>query len=227
MKILLAEDEKELSCALCTIFNKNNYEVDAVYNGEDAIRYVLNRKYDVIILDVMMPKASGIEVLKKARSENIKTPILILSAKAEVKDKVEGLDAGANDYLAKPFSVQELLARIRALSRIPNKETFTQIDIGNLHIDKEHCVITTPFGDYILANKEMQILMLLVENKDRVVSVDKIIADVWNEDEYVISNNLWVFVSTLRKKMDSIKANIEIQTYRGRGYCLKVKNEEN
>jgi len=228
MKILLVEDEKDLSKALCVLLKKNNYTVDAVYNGQDAIYFLDDIKYDLVILDIMLPIKNGIEVLKDMRSKGNQTPVLILSAKAEVEDKIYGLDSGADDYLPKPFNINELLARIRALTRrLDTINNIESILFGNVKLDRSKSTISTEYGVEYLLNKEYQILELLILNKDCIVSLDTIISNVWATEDYSTVNNLWVFISYLRKKLINVKANFTVKSHRNIGYSLEYIDEKN
>ena len=172
MRLLLCEDERSLSRAIETILKRNNYSVDAVYNGKDALDYIVEGNYDGIILDIMMPIMDGIEVLKIVRGRKINTPILILSAKSEIDDKVNGLDLGANDYLTKPFDARELLARIRAITRQSNAQQDSKLRVGNVVLDSASYELSSPNGSYKLANKEYQMMEMLMRNPKRLISTE-------------------------------------------------------
>ena len=173
MRLLFAEDEKSLSRAVCAILKKNNYSVDAVFNGADALDYLATENYDGVILDVMMPKVDGFTVLKRMREAGNKTPVLMLTARSEIDDKVEGLDAGANDYLTKPFSSRELLARLRALTRGPAVAADNTLRVGNLTLDRGSFELYTPSGKYRLAGKEFQMIELLMTNPGMLISTER------------------------------------------------------
>ena len=202
MKILLVEDNIQLNKALSTLLKRNSYLVDSALDGEEALIYLKDYQYDVIVLDIMLPKINGLEVLQKARRDNIQTPILLLTAKSTIEDKIMGLDLGADDYLPKPFSTEELLARIRALGRRKQAE-FKQnkeVTFGNLIIDEENYLIKCKDQSVDLSNKEMQILMLLVNNNGKIVSLETITKSAWDIESYSTNENVWVFISYLRKK---------------------------
>lgn len=163
MRVLLAEDEKALSKAVVKIFEKNNYSVDAVYDGEEAVAFLESGNYDVAVLDIMMPKLDGMSVLKKIRAAGNQIPVLMLTAKAEIEDRVLGLDCGANDYLPKPFDTRELLARIRAITR-GKTETENKIALGNVTLDRKTFELSSPSGGYRLTNKEFQLLEYFMAN---------------------------------------------------------------
>ena len=222
MRLLLAEDERELSRALVTILEHSSYTVDAVYNGADALDYLRSGLYDGAILDIMMPKMDGLTVLRTAREEGISLPVLLLTAKGEVDDRVAGLDSGADDYLPKPFSTKELLARLRAmLRRTPgNAPADNRLTFGNLSLDLSVCELSTDEGSIRLANKEFQMMELLLRNPGRVISADRFMEKIWESESDSEINVVWVYVSNLRKKLASLGSDAEIRTARGLGYYL-------
>lgn len=179
MRLLLAEDEKPLSKALTVILERNNYSVDAVFDGQTALEYLNADNYDGVILDIMMPKVDGITVLKEIRSRGNLIPVLLLTAKSEVDDKVEGLDAGANDYLAKPFHSKELLARIRAMTRTKVAQPNSKLRIGNVTLDRATFELSTPSGSFRLANKEFQMMELMMSNPDNLISSERFMEKIW------------------------------------------------
>lgn len=221
MRLLLAEDEKDLSKALCAILKHNNYSVDPVYNGEDALDYGLCENYDGIILDLMMPKKNGIEVLKELRESGVSTPVLILTAKAEVDDRIVGLDAGADDYLTKPFAMGELLARIRALTRRKTEFSPNVITLGNLSLNRETFELSTDKGSFRLGNKEFQMIEMLMNNPGRLISTEHFMEKIWGYETEAEINVVWVYISYLRKKLTSLEASLEIKATRGVGYTLE------
>lgn len=223
MRVLLAEDEKALSKALVTILERNNYSVDAVYDGESALDYLENDNYDIAILDIMMPKIDGLTVLKNVRKRNNLIPILLLTAKSEVDDKVEGLDAGANDYLAKPFHSKELLARIRAIIRTQTGQSNSKLSMGNIVLDQTSFELSSTAGNYRLSNKEFQILELLMSNPNQLISSDRFLEKIWGYDSEAEINVVWVYISYLRKKLTALHANIQIKAVRNAGYVLEQK----
>ncbi len=182
MRLLLAEDEKALSKALTAILERNNYAVDAVYDGQAALEYLEADNYDGVILDIMMPKVDGITVLKEIRKKGNLIPVLLLTAKSEVDDKVEGLDAGANDYLAKPFHSKELLARIRAMTRIRTGQSSSTLQLGNVVLNRATFELSTPKGSFRLANKEFQMMELLMSNPDTLISSERFMEKIWGYD---------------------------------------------
>ena len=221
MRLLLAEDERSLSKAIATILQKNHYSVDTVYDGEDALAYMKSTSYDGVILDIMMPKMDGIAVLKQVRESGIRTPILILSAKSEIDDKVLGLDSGANDYLTKPFSAKELLARLRVLTRAVGTQT-SCLHVGNVTLDCATFELTTQQGSYKLANKEFQMLEMLMRNPRHLISTERFMEAIWGYDSEAELNVVWVYISYLRKKLAALNANVQIKAQRNSGYSLEV-----
>lgn len=201
MRLLLAEDEKPLSKALTAILERNNYSVDAVYDGEEALEYLDADNYDGVILDIMMPKVDGITVLKTIRNRGNLIPVLLLTAKSEVDDKVAGLDAGANDYLAKPFHSKELLARIRAMTRTQTAQADSKLQIGNVTLDRATFELSTPAGSFRLANKELQMLELMMSNQSHLISAERFMEKIWGYDSEAEVNVVWVYISYLRKKL--------------------------
>ena len=221
MRLLLAEDEKALSKALTTILERNNYSVDAIYEGQKALDYLEYGQYDGIILDIMMPKVDGITVLKTIRSSGNNIPVLMLTAKSEVDDKVEGLDAGANDYLAKPFHSKELLARIRAMTRTQAAQADSKLHVGNVTLDRAAFELSTPKGSFRLANKEFQMLELLMNNPHQLISSERFLEKIWGYDSEAEINVVWVYISYLRKKLAALHADIQIKATRNAGYSLE------
>lgn len=221
MRILLAEDEMALSKALVTILERNNYSVDPVYDGQAALAYAESGNYDGMVLDIMMPKMDGITVLTKLRNQGNRVPILLLTAKSEIDDKVQGVDAGANDYLTKPFHVQELLARIRAMTRLQHAQTNTRLQVGNVTLDRATFELSTPTGSFRLANKEFQMLELLMSNPRSLISTERFMEKIWGYDSQAEVNVVWVYISYLRKKLSALQANVQIKATRNAGYSLE------
>ena len=220
MKLLLAEDELSLSRALVHILEKNNYNVDPVYNGNDALDYIENGNYDAVILDIMMPGIDGITVLKKLRTHGNQIPILILSAKSEIDDKVLGLDSGANDYLTKPFDSKELLARIRTMTRSV-QAVDSKLSFGNITLDRASYELSSTTDSFRLANKEFQMMELLMTNPKQLVSTERFFEKIWGYDSDAEINVVWVYISYLRKKLTALNANIQIKATRNAGYSLE------
>lgn len=221
MKLLLVEDEKELSKAIKKVLEVNKYDVEVAYDGLEALELIEYGIYDAIILDIMMPKVDGITVVKKMRQDKDNTPVLILTAKAELDDKVLGLDAGADDYLTKPFAMKELLARIRSITRRKG-EVIESYKLGNMKLDSETFELCAS-SRVRLTTKEYRLMEYLIRNKNMLLSTEKILDSVWEYDTDVELNVVWVFISSLRKKMEQIGANYTIKSVRGVGYQLEEK----
>ena len=224
MRLLYAEDEKSLARAVSTILVKNNYSVDVVYDGKSALDYLETENYDGAILDVMMPKMDGIEVLRRMRQRGDSTPVLLLTAKAEIDDRVAGLDSGANDYLTKPFDMKELLARIRAMTRVLSIQPDKTISFGKVTLDCASYDLSGPGGSTKLAGKEFQMMEMLMRNPRKLVSTETFMDHIWGYDSEAELNIVWVYISTLRKKLKGIEADIEIKAQRGVGYYLEVRS---
>lgn len=226
MRILLAEDEVSLSKALKVILERNNYSVDQVCDGEEALSFLSADNYDCLILDLMMPKVDGITVLKTMRKEGNMLPVIILTAKSEVDDKVLGLDSGANDYLTKPFNSRELLARIRAITRSKeNNEGDSILKMGNTILMRDTFILKTDSGETRLQSKEFQILELLMQNKNKLISTERFMEKIWGFDSEAEINVVWVYISNLRKKLVSLDSNVEIKATRNAGYTLEERND--
>ena len=223
MKILIAEDDVSLRRVLTAMLQKNNYCVDAVDNGADALEYLRSGIYDGAILDVMMPALDGVQVIAAARREHIATPVLLLTAKSEIDDKICGLDAGANDYVTKPFDMRELLARLRALTRLERTQTGSAVAVGNLSLDTRSFVLSGPGGSFPLANKEYQTMLLFLRNPGVVIAQSRILENIWSPDSRAEENTVWTYVSYLRRKLEALEANVEIRTKRGCGYVLEER----
>ncbi len=223
MKILLAEDEKSLSRALTVILEKNHYSVDAVYNGTDALDYAMLNDYNAVILDWMMPGPDGLAVLKKLRAAGRTMPVLMLTAKAEVDNKVEGLDSGANDYLTKPFEAKELLARIRAMTRQSSAAPDTRLRFGNISLDTATFELAGPSGSVTLPGKEYQMLEMLLRHPGHVISADRFMEMVWGLESDTEQSVVWVNISVLRRRLEAVGADIEIKVQRGLGYAARKK----
>ncbi len=226
MRLLLAEDERSLSRVVTVLLRKNHYEVDPVYDGEEALAYLSSGNYDGAILDIMMPKRDGIDVLRQLRRQGNRLPVLLLTAKAEIEDKVEGLDSGANDYLTKPFASQELLARVRAMTREQTEQGTSRLQVGNITLDRATLdratfLLSSPTGSLRLTNKEFQVLELLMCNPRQVISAQRFLEKIWGYDSEAEINVVWVYLSYLRKKLAALHGNLQIKARRGVGYCLE------
>lgn len=224
MRLLLAEDEKALSNALVTILKHNNYSVDAVYNGEDAIDYIETGVYDGAILDIMMPKVDGITVLKTIRAGGNKMPVLLLTAKSDVDDKVLGLDAGADDYLTKPFVTKELLARIRAMTRRQAELTDNSLSFGDLKLDRVSFELSSPSGKLPLTAKEFQIMEAFMKHPSQIISAERLMEKIWGFDSDAEINVVWTYISYLRKKLKLLQSDVTIKAVRNIGYTLEKEN---
>ncbi len=221
MRILLVEDEKNLSQAIEYILKKNKYIVDAVFNGEDGLDYALSNIYDLIILDIMMPKLDGIQVLKSIRQEKISTPVLFLTAKSTLEDKVIGLDTGADDYLTKPFEIDELLARIRAMLRRKGELLEDNITFKDIKLNNSNYTLYCDKNSVQLPLKEFNIMKIFINNPQNVITKEYLIEKVWGFDSDTDYNNVEVYISFLRKKLLTIGSKVEIKTARGVGYYME------
>ena len=221
MRILIAEDEVTIARALKVMLEKNKYAVDMVHNGNDALDYIQATAYDALVLDIMMPGKDGLEVLKAARAEENTTPALFLTAKAEVADRVAGLDAGADDYLPKPFAASEVLARVRALTRRSSSYASSMLHFGNVTLDCSQYLLKTTFGEVRLNNKEYQLMELFFRHPRQVFSSEHLMEKVWGLDSEAGMDVVWTYIGFLRKKLRQIGAEIEIRTIRGAGYALE------
>ena len=222
MKLLLAEDEKELAKALAVILRHNNYSVDVVYDGEEALCYLENGDYDGAILDIMMPKLDGLSVLRAVREKGNGIPVLILTAKSEIDDRVAGLDAGADDYLTKPFAMKELLARARAMLRRRTENVETALTFGDISLDLSSCMLTCKEAGVRLTNKEFQMLEMLITADGGIISVEKFMDKIWGYDSDTEQNVVWVYVSYLRRKLSGIGSSVVIEAHRNLGYSLEI-----
>ena len=224
MRILLAEDERSLSRAVSALLEKSNYSVDAVYDGQEALDFLDGGNYDALILDIMMPKLDDLEVLRRLRQQGNPIPVLMLTAKAEVEDKVTGLDMGANDYLTKPFSTAELMARIRAMTRSQTGNQVTsRLALGNITLDQATFDLSSPYGSFRLANKEYQMMELLLRNPRQLIPTERFLERIWGYDSEVELNVVWVYISYLRKKLAALQADIQIKVTRNAGYSLEER----
>ena len=223
MKLLLAEDEKSLSRAVKIILEKNNYLVDAVYDGREALEYLEADSYDGAVLDIMMPKMDGIEVLRRIREEGNTVPVLLLTAKSQIEDKVLGLDTGANDYLTKPFDKEELLARIRAMTRVRQSQGSSVLSYGDITLNLASCELASPKGSFRLAGKEFGMMELLMRDPGTLISAEKFLERVWGYETDADINVVWVYLSYLRKKLAALDSKVRIKATRNAGYSLEVE----
>ncbi len=222
MRLLLAEDERSLSRALVMILSKNGFEVDAVYDGKAALEAIESGNYDGAVLDIMMPKMNGLEVLKKVREKENLIPILMLTAKAEIDDKVEGLDLGANDYLTKPFAAKELLARIRAMIRTQTTQTDSILQAGNISLNRATFELASATGSFRLANKEFQMMEMFLCNQGHGITQKRLLEKIWGDEEEAQINVVWMYISYLRKKLEALHANLQIKEAGQEEYMLEV-----
>ena len=220
MRLLIAEDEAEMSRALCAVLKHNNYSVDAVDNGLDALDWGCSENYDGIILDIMMPGMNGLDVLRRLRQRGISTPVLLLTARGELDDKITGLDAGADDYLSKPFAMGELLARIRAMTRRRDSFTPDRLSYGDLTLDRGGFELCCGESRVRLGNREFQMIELLMEGAGRVIPTETFMERIWGYDTEAEISVVWVYISYLRKKLASLGSGCEIRATRGVGYSL-------
>lgn len=220
MKILLAEDERDLSRTICRFLEANKYDVECVYDGQSALEYGVYAQYDAIILDVMMPKMNGFDVVKNLRRNNISTPVMILTALSETDDKVLGLDNGADDYLTKPFQSKELLARLRALIR-RSSDVSENYAIGNVTLNHDHFSLEAKTS-VRLTNTEYKLMECLIHHQNGFLTTERIMELVWDDETDAEVNVVWAYLSALRKKLAHIGANVTIKASRGVGYRLEV-----
>lgn len=223
MKLLFAEDEIAMAEAVADILTYHNYYVDTVDNGLDALAYALAEHYDGIILDIMMPGKDGLTVLKELRQQGVNTPVLLLTAKSEVADRIAGLNLGADDYLPKPFVMEELLARVRAMLRRREEYTPDVLQCGNLALSSIDKTLSGPDNSFILSKLEYQLMELLMLHQGQYFSSEKILERVWGYDTDAELGVVWVYISYLRKKMAALKASAEIKSRRGIGYTLEAR----
>ena len=223
MKLLYAEDEAAMSEAVVDILTYHKYSVDAVYDGEQALHYALSEAYDGIILDIMMPGMSGLDVLQALRRRGNTTPILLLTAKAEIEDRIQGLDMGADDYLPKPFAMGELLARVRAMLRRKDQFTPDILKCGNISLNMQSYELSGNGQTFVLPKLEYQLMELLMLNQGIYLSSEDLLVKVWGYDTEAELGTVWVYISYLRKKLTALQADVEIRASRNLGYSLEVR----
>ena len=219
MRILLVEDDTSLSRAVSTILQKNNYTVDLVGNGLDSVEYVKAGIYDAVIMDIMMPKMDGVTALKHIRNDGNDVPVLLLTAKTEIEDKVTGLDMGANDYLTKPFDSRELLARLRVITRGTKQKDY-ELKLGNMTLNTNTCELFTMAGSYTLTNKEYQMLEMFMKNERKIISAEQFMEHIWSMDSDSDITTVWTYISYIRRKLEALQADYSIATKRNIGYYL-------
>lgn len=222
MRVLIVEDEKNLAEALGHIIEEERYTVDIVYDGDDGLEYALSEQYDVIVLDVMLPVLSGFEIVRKMRDNNIATPVLLLTARDEVGDKVKGLDCGADDYMTKPFSPEELLARVRALTRRQGDVVLEKLEFSDITLVLSTYDMTSEHKSVHLGFKEFEVLKILMSNAKMIVPKEDIITKVWGLESGAEDNNVEAYISFLRKKLLYLGSRVKISTVRKVGYKLEA-----
>ena len=224
MKLLYAEDERGMSEAIVDILEYHKYTVDAVYDGDTAWEYANQETYDGIILDIMMPGLSGLEILRRLRAQGCRTPIMLLTAKGEIEDRIEGLDLGADDYLPKPFAMGELLARIRAMLRRREEYTPDVLQCGNVSLDRRTYALCCGGQTFALPKQEFLMMELLMLNRGTYLSTEDMLIRLWGYDTEADIGIVWVYISYLRKRLQTLHANVEIRAKRGIGYTLEVRS---
>lgn len=226
MQVLIVEDHIRLAQALGQILEENHYQVDLVHDGDQGLAYAESGSYDVIILDVMLPRKSGLEVVAELRRANVATPVLMLTARTTVQDKITGLDSGADDYMTKPFSPAELLAHLRALTRRQGQVVFEKIDFGDISLNLESHDLSCGSKSINLSYKEFSIANILISSKGQIVSKDMLISKVWGVESSAVDNNVEAYISFLRKKLKFLGSNTQIETVRKVGYRLESPSND-
>ena len=221
MRLLIAEDEPDLAEVLCAFFEKNRFSVDTVNDGFSAYEYASSGEYDAIVLDVMMPKMNGVDVLRRLREEGIKTPVMMLTAKAQKDDRITGFNAGADDYLPKPFEPDELICRVRAMLRRGGGYTPDILLFGDVSLDTSSGMMTGSGGSVRLSGREFQLMEMFMRSPGVVFSADRIMEKIWGWDSDAEINVVWVHISNLRKKLRSIGSDVTVHASRGLGYMLE------
>ena len=223
MRILVADDERDLAQALEAMLKREHYSVDVVYDGQDALDYGLAENYDCLVLDVMMPRRDGLEVLRQLREKGVATPVLLLTAKGEVADRIKGLNAGADDYLSKPFAMGEFTARVRALTRRSGVYTPDQLTVGDLTLDRATFELSANGSSVRLGNREYQLLELLMRQQGRFLSTEELMERIWGYESEAELNVVWAYISYLRRKLEGLRTCVRIAASRGRGYMLEAQ----
>ena len=221
-KILLVEDEEKLARMVELELRYEGYQVHKSFDGRSGLERALSGEYDLVLLDIMLPQLSGMEVLRRLRQQGNSIPVLMLTARGEVEDKVLGLDSGANDYLTKPFATEELLARLRAITR-QSVQLSSQLTFGNLSLEQTTFELSTPAGSFRLANKEYQMMELFLRNPRQIIPAERFLERIWGYDSEVEVSVVWVYISYLRKKLTALQADVEIRASRNLGYSLEVR----
>ena len=226
MRLLIAEDEKDLADALCVLFEKNQFSIDTVGDGFSAYEYASSGEYDAIILDIMMPKLNGIDVLKRLREDSVSTPVMMLTAKGQKDDRILGFNSGADDYLPKPFDPDELIARVRALLRRSNAYTPDILRFGDISLDTGDGTLKCNNRQVKLSAREYRLMELFMRSPHTVISADRIMERIWGWDSDAETSVVWVHISNLRKKLSSIGSSVSIRANRGLGYALETENKK-
>lgn len=226
MKILIIDDEKQLVSALTAILKLNNFATDCAYDGETGLACAMDNIYDAIVLDIMLPKINGYDIIKKLRQNKISTPVLMLSAKSTTEDKVFGLNLGADDYLAKPFESEEFIARIKALLRRKTQFVGDELDFGDIVLNRDTCVLIKDGNEISLGKKEFQILEMLIINKGKAINKERFIEKIWGYDTEAEYNAIEVYISFIRKKLTALNSNVIVKSLRGIGYILEITNDK-
>ena len=222
MRILVADDERDLAEALEAMLKREHFSVDVVYDGQDALDYGLAENYDCLVLDIMMPRRDGLEVLRQLREKGVATPVLLLTAKGEVSDRIKGLNAGADDYRSKPFAMGEFVARVRALTRRSGTFTPDQLTVGNLTLDRTTFELSANGSSVRLGNREYQLLELLMRQQGRFLSTEELMERIWGYESEAELSVVWAYISYLRRKLEGLNAHVRIAASRGRGYMLEA-----
>lgn len=226
MQVLIVEDDIRLAQALGQILEENHYQVDLVHDGDQGLAYAESGSYDVVILDVMLPRKSGLEVVAELRRADVATPVLMLTARTTVQDKITGLDSGADDYMTKPFSPAELLAHLRALTRRQGQVVFEKIDFGDISLNLESHDLSCGSKSINLSYKEFSIANILISSKGQIISKDMLISKVWGVESSAVDNNVEAYISFLRKKLKFLGSNTQIETVRKVGYRLESSSND-
>ena len=221
MRILVADDEPEMTMVLEALLSREHYSVDVVHDGQDALDYGLAENYDCLVLDIMMPKLDGLQVLQALRAGNVSTPVLLLTAKGQVEDRITGLNSGADDYLPKPFHNGELIARVRALTRRESMYLPSVLSAGNVTLDCSSFELRCSGSAIRLGSKEFQMLELLMRQQGRLISTEQFMERIWGYGSDAEINVVWAYISYLRRKLEAVGANVRIAARRGQGYLLE------
>ena len=222
MRILVADDERDLAEALEAMLKREHFSVDVVYDGQDALDYGLAENYDCLVLDIMMPRRDGLEVLRQLREKGVAIPVLLLTAKGEVSDRIKALTAGADDYLSKPFAMGEFVARVRALTRRSGAFTPDQLTVGDLTLDRTTFELSANGSSVRLGNREYQLLELLMRQQGRFLSTEELMERIWGYESEAELSVVWAYISYLRRKLEGLNAHVRIAASRGRGYMLEA-----